>query len=347
MNILHVLHTEKKRLKKAIKNRYIEFLRNTKYRNQVALFDTSIGSENCGDSIIMKFVKQTLDDTMGGSCFVSVPTHVRPDAHELERLLYSRRRIVCGTNLITPHFEKWSIWNIVPKNEGYSDIVTLGVGMEYYSDSISDESKEIYPKILSKKYLHSVRDSYTKNCFHKMGIDNVIVTGCPTLWKLTPELCRKIPKKKSNSVITTITDYSQDPLNDRVMLEILCKEYENVMVWIQGSHDEEYLKEISADLPLVYIHGGLEPYLRVLEAGAVDYVGTRLHAGICALNYGIRSIIISIDNRAIEMGKDFHLPVLMRSDVGRQLVPMINDELSTDIQLPMENIQTWKNQFVK
>ena len=47
----------------------------------------------------------------------------------------------------------------------------------------------------------------------------------------------------------------------------------------------------------------------------LDYVGTRLHAGVRAMQKGRRSIILSIDNRAREMGKDYNLNVIERNDI--------------------------------
>jgi len=84
----------------------------------------------------------------------------------------------------------------------------------------------------------------------------------------------------------------------------------------------------------------------VLESESnLDFVGTRLHAGIHALNLGHRTIIVAIDNRAKEMGKDTNLPIISREDVIDKLEGMINSEIKTEILLPKENIKRWKDQF--
>ena len=77
----------------------------------------------------------------------------------------------------------------------------------------------------------------------------------------------------------------------------------------------------------------------------IDYVGTRLHAGIHALNNKVRSIIIAIDNRAIEMGKDFKLPVLERTNIELYLREQINSSDSIVLELPWDKIEEWKGQF--
>ena len=77
----------------------------------------------------------------------------------------------------------------------------------------------------------------------------------------------------------------------------------------------------------------------------IFYVGTRLHAGIHALNQKVRTIILAVDNRATEMGKDFNLPVIQRTQVEEKLQIMIQSTWRTKISIPKENIQKWKMQF--
>ena len=59
----------------------------------------------------------------------------------------------------------------------------------------------------------------------------------------------------------------------------------------------------------------------------IDYVGTRLHAGIRALQHKKRTIIIGIDNRAIEKAKDFNLTVIDRKNIknnGSSILSVVN-----------------------
>lgn len=180
-----------------------------------------------------------------------------------------------------------------------------------------------------------------------MGIDNVLNTGCPTLWKLTDKQCKKIPQMKSKNVIVTITDYDKDYENDKILFDLVKKNYERVYVWIQGIHDYEYVSELTNLQDVIIIKRSIEDYTNCLKEGNIDYVGTRLHAGIHAMNLGIRSIIISIDNRAEEMAKDFNLPIIRRNQIKKQLEQQINSSFETKIELPLKNIEIWKNQFRK
>ncbi|KMW25705.1 hypothetical protein HMPREF0977_01568 [Clostridium sp. 1_1_41A1FAA] len=200
--------------------------------------------------------------------------------------------------------------------------------------------------MLSKDGIHSVRDSFTEQCLKDIGIKNVINTSCPTMWRLDEKLCSEIPQKKSKNVISTITDYSRDKENDSIMLDILIKNYESVSIWIQGQDDYEYLEELGYKGKLNVIPIGLERYDKFLkENNDIDYVGTRLHAGIRAMAYKCRSIVVSIDNRAEAISKDTGLPIIYREELKNKLEDMILSSFETKISLPNEKIDLWKRQF--
>ena len=129
------------------------------------------------------------------------------------------------------------------------------------------------------------------------------------------------------------------------MLDLLLKLYEHVSVWIQGKYDKEYLRFYPQFSKLSIIEGTLDAYEALLTNDDIDYVGTRLHAGIKALNMKRRSIIIAIDNRAVEIARDTNLPVIYREKVNTELEPMIKSKIKTEIELPLENIERWKRQF--
>lgn len=82
-----------------------------------------------------------------------------------------------------------------------------------------------------------------------------------------------------------------------------------------------------------------------MQNESIDYVGTRLRAGIHALNYQKRSLIIAIDNRAKELAKDTNLPVIERSRIREELEDKIKSNYVIKLKIPLTNIETWKNQF--
>ena len=74
-------------------------------------------------------------------------------------------------------------------------------------------------------------------------------------------------------------------------------------------------------------------------------MGTRLHAGVRALQHKKRTLILSVDNRANEIAKDTNLPVISRDNLAA-IASWINSKYETKIKIPVDNINQWKNQFL-
>jgi polysaccharide pyruvyl transferase WcaK-like protein len=319
-----------------------------KNNGKIIRFNTALGTENLGDYIIMHYCNGILDELFPTYQSVHISTHLMPSTEQEIAVNKTKYKFVCGTNLLTSNIEhhwRWILPDGVRRKMNYRNVILLGVGWGEYQDNCTDYTRMIYRVMLNPNLIHSVRDQYTLEKLKQAGFKNVINTGCPTTWALTPEFCSEIPERKSNDVVTTITDYRRDIEKDNEMLAILSRNYEHVYLWLQGEHDEEYLQTLNVPENLTTIPANLEAYEEILKKGGVDYVGTRLHAGIHALNHQIRSIIIAVDNRATEMGRDVHLPVLQRNDIADILEEKIQSEFATDIQIKMENIELFKAQF--
>ena len=94
------------------------------------------------------------------------------------------------------------------------------------------------------------------------------------------------------------------------------------------------------------ISPNLNAYDEVLSSNqSLDYVGTRLHGGVRALQKRRRSLILTIDNRAHEIALNTRLPVVARSN-REQIENWIISSASTSIKMPWSNIELWKNQFL-
>ena len=314
----------------------------------VIRFDTSLGTDNLGDYIIMHYCGKILDGLFPDYSFINIGTHLMPTGEQEETVKQTKYKFVCGTNLLTSNIEhhwRWILPDGVRRKRNYRNAILLGVGWGEYQEECSDYSRMIYRTMLNPCVLHSVRDQYTLEKLHNAGFKNVINTGCPTTWALTPEFCKEIPVKKANEVVTTITDYRRDPERDSEMLAILSRNYDHIHLWLQGRHDEEYLQTLNVPANLTTIPASLAAYEEVLRKGGVDYVGTRLHAGIHALNHKIRSIILAVDNRATEMGRDVNLPVIQRNLIGEELEKKIQSDFATEIRINQENIDRFQAQF--
>lgn len=309
------------------------------------ILDTAMGSDNCGDQIIMEACMLQLRDKLEVSAMQHVPTHQFPSDFERMLISNSRMKILCGTNILSGHMGSYGLWRLGADVSPYRETILMGVGFDSKDDSFDRYTQQLLRTILSKNVFHSVRDSFSEQKLKSMGIPNVLNTGCPTMWNLTPERCAAIPVVKATNAICTVTDYCRDKANDKAMLDVLLDSYEKVYLWLQGRDDLAYIQELGYQDKLILVPSTLADYDTVLKQSDLDYVGTRLHAGIRALSTGHRSLIISIDNRAECIGADTGLPIIRREDTIIALKDCLIGTIETRITLPWENIQAFKEQF--
>lgn len=314
--------------------------------NQVVMYDPEPSSLNRGDQVISRSAQSFLNPLFPDKFIVNMSTH-QPIPFRIRRHLRgSDYSFVLGSNLLKGGmllgFRQWNI-SLVDTLQ-IKDLILVGCGWSQYQSATDSYSKQLYRRILTDQYVHSVRDSYTKARLMDMGFSNVMNTGCPSLWRFTPEFCSAIPQRKARSVVTTVTDYDRDQTSDQIMLETLGREYDRVFVWPQGSDDYSYIHDLKMPGNAQVLPATMQAYDELLQMENVDYVGTRLHGGIAALQNKKRSLIVAIDNRAREMGRDFGLPLLERDRIG-DLSSLINSPIPCEIRIDQTAIEAFLRQF--
>lgn len=314
---------------------------------KIILFNPAISSLNLGDHIIAYACKENIESLLKNKMCIDISTHLPISNLYMGLIKNVKYSFVLGSNLLMNNmngrFRQWDIklWNTRRINKA----ILMGVGWHQYSSKTNSYTKKLYNRVLSNEYYHSVRDEYTKIKLNDIGIKNVINTGCPTLWNLDKKHCMQIPKNKSYRVIFTLTDYKKDLVKDKKMINILKNNYEKLYFWIQGGNDYEYLKELYNGSDIEIINPNLEDYNKIIKNGNIDFVGTRLHGGIRALQNKCRTIIISVDNRAKELNRNYNIPIIEREKIDI-LEEKINKEWETDIHIPIDRIKKWKSQFM-
>ena len=311
---------------------------------QVAIFDPSITSNNLGDRIIMEAVMLHLTSLYPHDFFIHIGTH---DPVGRVGRTHARRADVAfvgGTNLLCSHWLYHRQWRI-----GLSDFwrighpVLMGVGWQGYQPPADISAAILLRWMLSKRYLHSVRDSYTESHLRAIGIHNVINTGCPTMWDLNEEHCAGIPGGRAQDALITVSFYRPAAELDRQWINLVRRHYRKVYFWPQTPADLRYVGKVTG-AGLEVLDPSLKAFDTVLSRPDVDYIGTRLHAGIRAIQHKRRALIIEVDNRAAEIARDTRLPTMRRDDPGT-LARWIDEQTPTTISLPLENIARWKAQF--
>jgi len=313
---------------------------------RIALLDASLASENLGDQIITDAAQAVLESIFPDAFFVRLTTH--------EFHLWESRRImdgcdlvfVGGSNLLKSNMIRNNQWKISPLDYFLrKECILLGCGWWYYQPQPNWYAAKMLNKILSKKYTHSVRDEYSRTQLESVSIDKVLNTACVTMWGLSPEHCSAIPTQKAPIAVLTLTGYSQNIAADRALVDLLLKRYDSVYFWVQQPEDHAYGISISGGR-IKLLSPNLRIYTEFLKENHVDYIGTRLHGGIRAIQSGKRSLILAVDNRATEISRDTDLPVLQRTDLAG-IAAWIDTPGATRIRLPEARIEAWRSQFTQ
>lgn len=322
----------------------------------VVLFDPSIRSLNLGDGIIFASAERELGFLTAGRFTVRCSTHSPVVAfyqnthRSLTMRLFDRAKykIVCGSNLLWKRmFRPEPSWNINPFNcLPYTGSILLGVGT--HKDArlkrLDGYTVRLYRKVLNANYIHSARDEATKEIIEELGF-KALNTGCPTMWRFTDEFCRGIPEGKARNAVVTLTYPGQNKAADKKMLDVLTASYERVWFWPQYAFDDEYFEQLGASQKIERLEPTLEAFSHILGTEDVDYVGTRLHGGMFAMQHKKRSIIIEIDNRAHDMRENYNFMSIRQDDIDG-LSALLEKSWKTRIGINQDAINLWKHQFL-
>ncbi|GAA2889374.1 polysaccharide pyruvyl transferase family protein [Enterococcus casseliflavus] len=324
---------------------------------KVLFFDTSVGTLNIGDEIINKAINEISNNMFKEDYIMKLPS--RTGILNKFQLNYNKSfknnfcnadlKFVCGTNLLYKNMLRpMPNWNINLLNTAVvENSILFGVGSGNNAKKITNYTKILYKKVLSKDYIHSVRDQATKNMLDSIGIDSV-VTGCPTLWQLNEEKNAEIPFDKSETVVFTLTHYQsfRNFDEDKAMIVILRKLYKDIYFWPQSLEDLDYLNQLGETAGITILSPNLVTFDKFLTNNHTDYVGTRLHGGIFAMQHGRRSVILAIDNRAREIKKNNNIPCIERDETSSELENLLSTSWKTSIIIEDDKIEKWKQQFI-
>ena len=324
----------------------------------ILLLDTSVGSQNKGDDIIMECVRKELQFILNDNFEYTLPTQVSPfhwyqlfidfitgpGEGRIQTYTNSDLKFIGGSNILCKnllnYYPQWNInWFNCKPMEG-----CIGVGVGAGSgENTNWYTRNLYRKVLSRDFYHSVRDERTKVFVDSLGL-KAINTGCVTMWMLTPEFCKTIPTTKSARVVFTLTSGDLKIEENQFLINTLIKNYNEVYFWPQGMFDYKYLQQFNNIENVKILRASKDVYHEFLADNDTDYVGTRLHGGIYAMRHGRRAIIIAIDERAQEINNDNHLNCIKIEDI-EQLPELINSEFETKVVMDYQAINQWKSQF--
>jgi polysaccharide pyruvyl transferase WcaK-like protein len=319
---------------------------------KIAILDPSyvsdtIRSPNLGDQVISRAITYQLKQIFPNADLVYFPTKSVLNKIQIEEIMKCDYRFVAGSNLLWFRWWKYSAWkinyNMIRKLD---NLIFLGVGWGDYRFKPNAFGRYVCKNIISKNMIHSFRDEFTTNyAASGLLIKSCLNTICPTMWSLSKSHCNKITTKKSNKVLFTLTDYRKDRVNDEYLINTLLENYEEIHYFPQGSNDYEYFLSLNVNHKSIQsLEYSFNDFVKFVDNNTFDYVGTRLHAGIYCLEKFKRSIIIGVDNRALEINNTSNIPYISRDDIS-SLNDYLNSDFKINIDLPEDSINKWKEQF--
>lgn len=304
----------------------------------VVWLDPALENVNAGDEIISNAIGAL--DLPALAAAPRLTTH-RP-LRLSERRLVSRADVVVlgGTNALSSHMERFRQWLIDPDLAVRlrRKVVFLGVGWWQYQDTPCTYTRALYRFISHPTIPHAARDHYTSHRLGSLGL-RAMMTGCPTTWGLGAVALP--PLGRSSAVVTTLTDYYQDPGVDSRWLLELKEHYAEVRMVGMGPGDRGYFDSLDIN-GIEWFGAGVDALSDALPDA--DFVGTRLHAGVHAMQAGRPALILAVDNRALEMRESIGLPVIERR-LSDTLGEHLANGVSPTLRIPDEDIARWRTEF--
>jgi polysaccharide pyruvyl transferase WcaK-like protein len=249
-----------------------------------------------------------------------------------------------GSNYINPTMNWRCTLEIVQKLK--IPVIAFGVGAQAPSHGpleLSDESRRVWRAIADRCETLGVRGEYTADVLWNIGVKNVRVIGCPTLFRSrNPDLKVALPPLKKLRKIGYTLRREVDPayapdiaqylkVQRDTLLELAAKYDVTVMAqgeveekkMVMGSEAqrEEAVEKLTkenwftgADDPLLATYRKALFYSDVVAdydatARKQDLVlGYRLHGNLISLANGVPSVYFTYDSRTAEFVQTFNIP---------------------------------------
>lgn len=297
---------------------------------RIHLLDTSVASDNVGDEIIVQSLRALLFRHFPDAHFSSSSTHDGLGAFGRRLAAQADLVFFLGTNALSARYRRLNIWPIsaadVRALEG--KVVLFGVGANERSRALDWRQKRMLRRLLAAGSTHCLRDDSAFRIVDGCGLP-AMNGSCPTLWALPATQC--FPAARPDTVCLALTHYRPAPDADSAFVRLLASRYRRLVLWPQQFEDIAYLRNLSVGCDVEMIAPNLPAYDRFLAETDGDIIGSRLHGGIRALAAGKRTVILSVDNRAEEIGRETGLPVLPRDRAAEMLPEMLDNEIKVDM----------------
>ena len=309
---------------------------------KVIVLDPAVDNVNAGDEIISNSVQSI--SKLGPNDVTRLTTHRMLRASERKLVSDADLVILSGTNALSSRMERFRQWFVDPDLalRMSNKLLLLGVGWWQYQQPPNMYTRALFRRILTDRLPHSTRDQYTSDRISSLGFGN-LMTGCPTMWNLDDNCQRALGS--NDRALITVTDYKrQDPEIDRRWIAVVKENYSRVEIVGMGPGDENHFNQLG--ISGVEWRGQGVDALEAALPGA-DFIGTRLHAGVRALQRGRPAAILAVDNRAVEISRSTGLNVVDRADTLGIHRAIRSGDAPPPLTLNKAAVDQWLQEFEK
>lgn len=284
----------------------------------IAFINPKLSTSNVGDLFIEDSVKRILDYDPARSVEIDPRKPLNPG--DIERINTCDAAVICGTNLWYRHIAKPGRWTISVEqlNQIQVPFIPLGVGTTLHRRDLGnfrfdDETLLLLQTIHAKCASSSARDPRTYETLKDAGIDNVRMTGCPTLYRsLRPEWA--LNRKSSDQVV--ITARKGHDRNITIIVDELLKRGKEPVLAAQKIKDLYCARRrwplFRRRMDTLY-EFDIRPYQALVD-NAYGAIGWRLHGNMFHIAHGNPTMFFANCSRCQSFAEAFELPCIYAED---------------------------------
>ncbi len=284
----------------------------------IAFINPKVSTSNVGDYFIEDSVKRVLNYDKEKSIDIDPRKPLKPG--DIEKINSCDAAVIVGTNLWYRHIEEPGRWMISVEELKKIKIpfIPLGVGTtqhrgEQDSFQFDKETIALLNEIHSKCNESSARDPRTYETLKKAGLNNIKMTGCPTLYRsLKPSW--SLNKKKTDEVV--ITARKGHDRNIQIIIDELIALGKQPIIAAQKKKDlycaRKRFPSFKQKVETLY-EFNIEPYQKLVN-NAYGAIGWRLHGNMFHLAHGNPTMFFANCSRCLSFSEAFDLPCIYAED---------------------------------
>jgi len=282
----------------------------------IAFINPRLTTTNVGDLFIEDSAKGLLEFDPAQS--IDIDPRKPITRFELEQINRTDAAVIVGTNLWYRSLRRPGRWCFTAEQlrRIRVPIIPLGVGTTRHAgenNGFDSETLEQLRIIHDHCELASVRDQRTAEVLDEAGLGNVVMTGCPTLYRSLRPDWRLRGRGERRRVVLTVR-YGQRR-NVRRLVGILREMGLQPVVAAQQRRDVFLRRGVplwQRRVPTVF-RFELRPYLHLVEH-ARGAIGWRLHGNMLHLSRGNPAVFFANCSRAQSFCETFGLPCVFAPD---------------------------------